>query len=60
MVVEMKYIRLIKSKQEHEQAVARLMNLMNDDPVSGNSKANELEVLSLLIESYEQEHFPMD
>lgn len=56
----MKNIKIIKSKQEHEQAVARLINLMNNDPAPDSAKANELEVLALLIECYEQEQFPMD
>lgn len=56
----MMHIKIIRSKQDHEQAVARLMNLMDEDPVPGSSKANELEVLSLLIGNYEQKQFPMD
>jgi HTH-type transcriptional regulator / antitoxin HigA len=56
----MNYIKIIKSKQEHEQAIARLMNLMDIDLVPGSAQANELDVLALLIERYEQKQFPMD
>ncbi|OUS06497.1 plasmid stabilization protein [Gammaproteobacteria bacterium 42_54_T18] len=56
----MNLIKLIKTGQEHEQALVRLMNLMDVDPVPGTCEADELDVLALLIERYEQENFPMD
>lgn len=56
----MNYIKVIKSAQEHEQALARLMNLMDADPTIGSRDADELDVLALLIERYEQEQFPID
>lgn len=56
----MSHIRVIKSEQEHEQALARLMSLMDANPASGSLEADELDVLAILIERYEQERFPMD
>lgn len=56
----MNYIKVIKSAQEHEQALSRLMNLMDIDPTPGSNEADELDVLALLIERYEQEQFPID
>ena len=56
----MSHIKLIKSNQEHEQALARLMSLMDADPASGTCEADEIDVLALLIERYEQETFPID
>lgn len=56
----MNHIKLIKSEQEHEQAMARLMHLMDADPEPGSAEADELDVLAVLIERYEEEHFPMD
>ena len=56
----MSHIKLIKSDQEHEQAIARLMSLMDTDPASGTCEADEIDVLALLIERYEQENFPID
>ncbi|MBD3619119.1 MAG: hypothetical protein HUJ28_06590 [Chromatiales bacterium] len=56
----MTHIKLIKSEQEHEQALARLMHSMDVDPEPGSAEADELEVLSVLIERYEEEQFPMD
>jgi HTH-type transcriptional regulator/antitoxin HigA len=56
----MNRIKIIKSDHEHEQALARLVALMDADPAEGSQEADELDVLALLIEQYEQVHFPMD
>ena len=56
----MEHIKVIKSVQEHEKAMARLMRLMDIDPKSGTCEADEIDVLALLIESYEQDNFPID
>jgi len=51
-------IKIIKSEQEHEQALAYLLKLMNAG--HGSAKADEIEELASLIERYEQEQFPLD
>lgn len=56
----MNHIKIIKSEQEHEQALARLMSLMSVDLAPGSIQADELDVLALVIERYEEEQFPMD
>jgi HTH-type transcriptional regulator/antitoxin HigA len=56
----MNHIKLIKTTQDHEQALFRLMALMDLDPESNTNESDELDVLALLIEKYEQEVFPMD
>jgi len=56
----MNHIKIIKTNQEHEQALARLMDLIDTNPVPDTSEADELEVLVLLIERYEEEQFPID
>ncbi|MEG0009681.1 MAG: ImmA/IrrE family metallo-endopeptidase [Aeromonas sp.] len=53
-------IKVIKSENEHEQAMARLMALMDANPQEGSSDANELELLAVLIEQFESEHYPID
>ena len=53
-------LKVIKSDLEHEQAVARLLALMDMDPAFDSNEENELEVLTILIEQYEHENFPMD
>jgi HTH-type transcriptional regulator/antitoxin HigA len=56
----MTYIKIIKSTEEHERALARLEFLMDAEPDLGSDEADELDVLALLIERYEQEQFPID
>ena len=56
----MNHMKVIKSEQEHGQALARLMSLMDADPAPDSKEADELEVLAILIERYEQERYPMD
>ncbi|MCW7554957.1 DNA-binding protein [Endozoicomonas gorgoniicola] len=56
----MSAIKVIKTKQDHADAMERLMALMDIDHAEDSDEDNELEVLSLLIEQYESVHFPMD
>ncbi|QEP41895.1 hypothetical protein D5085_01275 [Ectothiorhodospiraceae bacterium BW-2] len=56
----MQQMRVIKSGAEHEQALNRLMTLMQLDPVENSPQADELELLALLIEHYEQQQYPVD
>ena len=53
-------LKVIKSDLEHEQAMARLMALMHLELTPGTDDENELEVLSVLIEQYEHENYPID
>ena len=51
-------IKPIKTKKDYEQAMLRLENLF--DAKKGTPKGDELEILGLLIEKYEDEKFPID
>ena len=51
-------IKPIKTKKDYEQAMLRLENLF--DAKKGTSRGDELEILSLLVEKYEDEKFPID
>jgi HTH-type transcriptional regulator/antitoxin HigA len=51
-------VKLIKTKKEYQQAMERLEMLF--DAKKGTEEGDELEVLSILIEKYENEHFPID
>src|SRR5438552_3181799 len=52
-------LKPIKTKREYEAALERCYVLMQKD-VKANSKiADELEVLSLLVEAYEKKHYPV-
>ena len=56
----MNYLKLIRTDKEHRQALQRLMALLEEEPAAGSEAADEAEVLALLIEKYESEHFPVD
>ena len=56
----MSHIKVIKSDQEHEQAMIRLMSLMDSDPATGTCEADEIDVLGVLLERYEQDAFSME
>jgi HTH-type transcriptional regulator/antitoxin HigA len=51
-------IRIIRTEDEYEQALARLETLM--DAMPGTPEEDELDLLSFLIDKYEEEHFPID
>lgn len=56
----MDHIKLIKNKHDHVEALTRIKKLMDENLVPDSKESDELEVLSLLIEHYEQENFPME
>jgi HTH-type transcriptional regulator/antitoxin HigA len=51
-------LRPIRSKREHQTALKEAEALWDSPP--GSPEADRLEVLTLLIETYEREHFPID
>lgn len=51
-------IKPIKTKKDYEQAIIRLEIIF--DAKKGTEKGDELELLSMLIDSYENAHFPID
>ncbi|MEO6583313.1 MAG: helix-turn-helix domain-containing protein [Ferruginibacter sp.] len=51
-------IKPIKSKKDYEQAMLRLENIF--DAKKATTKGDELEILSLLIEKYEDDNFAID
>lgn len=52
-------IKPIKSNSEYEEALDRGYALMQKDLVPESEESDELEVLSILIKEYENEHFPI-
>ena len=52
--------KLIKTRQENEAALQRLGELMLKNPIPDSDEANELELLALLIKSYEDKHVIID
>jgi len=52
-------LKPIKDEQGYEDALTRAYDLMQMDSKPDSSASDELEVLSILIKEYEQEHFPI-
>jgi len=53
-------MKVIKTDSEYQFALSELERLIDLDPDPGEKDADKLELQSLLIESYETEHFPID
>lgn len=51
-------LKLIKTKKDYQAALNRLEQIF--DAKNGTKEGDELEVLSLLIEKYEDENFPIE
>lgn len=51
-------IKPVKTKKDYQNALLRLEAIFDAKP--GTSEGDELEVLSILVEKYENEHFPID
>lgn len=51
-------IKPIKNKKDYEKALQKLELIF--DAKKDSQEGDELEVLSILIEKYENEHFPID
>lgn len=56
----MNMIKVLKTDDEHTQAIQQLMGLMDSNPAEGSDKANELELLALVIEKFEEKRFPIE
>ena len=50
-------IKPIKTKKDYQQALTRLEIIFGSK--KGSANADELEILSMLIDNYENEHFPV-
>src|SRR5215469_12107267 len=51
-------MRPIKNEEDHRLAIARIEQLMSASPET--PEAEELEVLSMLVDAYESKHHPID
>ncbi len=50
-------IKPVKTKKDYEAALQRCYDLMQKNIKPNTQDANELEILSILVESYEQKHY---
>lgn len=51
-------VKLIETEEEYDEAVKRLDALF--DAPAGSVEAKEADVLALLINQFEEEHYPID
>ncbi len=51
-------IKPIKTKKDYQLAINRLESIFDAKP--GTPEGDELEVLGILIDKYEQEHYPIE
>jgi HTH-type transcriptional regulator/antitoxin HigA len=58
ILYEVMVIKVIKTEEEYSHALKRLEDLF-DSPVN-SPEGDEAELLSVLIEKYEDEHYPID
>ena len=52
-------MKIIKTEKEYETALAKAYLLMQEDFELGSEKADELDLITLLIEHYEEAHYPV-
>ena len=52
-------LKPVKNKAQYEDTLARIYELMQKDLKPGSKDSDELEVLSILVKEYEQEHYPV-
>lgn len=52
-------IKPIRTKTEHQAALARIHDLMDLDPSEGSAELDELELLAMVVDEYEEEHEPV-
>lgn len=51
--------RVLKTEAEYEAAVAEIDALLDADPAEGSEAYDRLEFLSVLVEAFDTEHYPM-
>lgn len=51
-------IRVIRDQDTYHAALRELERLMDANPAPGSARAEELELLALVIKSYEDAHYP--
>lgn len=52
-------LKPIKTKKQYEETLQHVYQLMQKDLKPGSKLSDELEVLSILVETYEKKHYPI-
>lgn len=53
-------LKLIKNEKEYDEALNRIDELMELNPKLGTQESDELEILALLIEKYEEKNWAIE
>ena len=53
-------IKVIKTEADYEKALVKIEELIDQEPTEDSAEADQLEVLAMLAEKYEEEHFPVN
>ncbi|KVE26453.1 transcriptional regulator [Burkholderia singularis] len=53
-------IQPIRTDADYKAALAAVSALVDADPAPGTPEGDQLDILSILVERYEAEHFPLD
>ena len=52
-------LKPIKNEEEYQTSLARVYELMQGDIIEGSATSDEMEVLSILVSTYEKTHYPV-
>lgn len=52
--------KVIRSEEQHQAYLLEMQNLIADNPPPGSAEAERLELLSVLIEAYENQKYPVE
>lgn len=52
-------VKPIKNKKQYEDTLSRVYALMQKNALPDSKESDELEVLSILVKEYENEHYPV-
>lgn len=55
----MHMLKKIKNEKEYEDALAEVERLMDHDPAAGTPDGDRLQLLALLVEAWEEQHYPL-
>jgi len=53
-------LKPIKTKKQYEDALERIYHIMQKDIKANSKESDEVEILSILVEKYEDEKFKID
>ena len=52
-------VKPIRTRKEHKEALLRVQELFDLDPKEGSAHSDELELLAMVVEEYEDLHHPI-